>query len=54
MKGGLKAVLWTDAIQLIIMLVGVIVVLIYGSIEQGGFSKVLEVNRISGRLDILE
>ena len=54
MKGGLKAVIWTDAIQLIIMVAGVIVVLIYGSIEQGGFFKVLEVNRLSGKLDILE
>ena len=46
--------LWTDAVQLCIMILGVLIVVIYGSIADGGFSKIWEVNRLSGRLDILE
>ena len=53
-KGGLKAVLWTDALQLCIMIAGIYVVLIYGTIEQGGFSNVWEANKLSGRLDFME
>ena len=46
--------LWTDTLQLIIMVAGIMIVLIFGTIKEGGISKVLEVNRLSGRLDLLE
>lgn len=41
--GGMKAVLWTDSFQVIMMIVGVLATLIQGSIEVGGFSKAWEI-----------
>lgn len=41
--GGMKAVLWTDAFQVIMMIVGVLATLIQGSIEVGGFAKAWEI-----------
>lgn len=38
--GGLKAVIWTDALQSVIMISGFFVVIIQGSINLGGFSNV--------------
>jgi len=35
-QGGLKAVIWTDALQMIVMVLGFVVVLIQTSIEGGG------------------
>ena len=46
--------LWTDTVQLIIMLVGVFIVLIMGVVKEGGFGSVWETNRLSGRLDFME
>ncbi|XP_076074013.1 sodium-dependent multivitamin transporter-like [Mytilus galloprovincialis] len=43
--GGMKAVLWTDCFQAVLMFIGVIVTLIWGSIKAGGMS---EVWRIAG------
>jgi len=53
-QGGLKAVLWTDTLQFLIMIVGCIVLLIFGTVKAGGPSEVWRVNKLSGRLDILE
>ena len=53
-QGGLKAVLWTDTLQLIVMIAGVLTVLAMGIAEEGGFYQVWETSRISGRLDMLE
>lgn len=39
----MKAVLWTDAFQVIMMIVGVLATLIQGSIEVGGFAKAWEI-----------
>lgn len=50
----MKAVLWTDAVQLLIMIAGVLTVLIYGTLKEGGIVEVLRVNRLSGRLDFIE
>lgn len=44
----------TDSLQLVIMFIGVLIVLIYGSVEQGGFANVWEANKLSGRLDFIE
>ncbi|OWA50070.1 Sodium-coupled monocarboxylate transporter 1 [Hypsibius exemplaris] len=48
--GGMKAVIWTDAFQMVIMLCGVVIVLVHGVISAGGVSTVLEANRNTGRL----
>ena len=35
LQGGMKAVMWTDAFQIVIMFVGLLAVLIQGSIDYG-------------------
>lgn len=49
--GGLKAVIWTDVFQSMIMVAGLIIVVIVGSIEVGGFANVWEINDKFGRLN---
>ncbi|XP_063294360.1 sodium-coupled monocarboxylate transporter 2-like isoform X2 [Pelobates fuscus] len=51
--GGLKAVVWTDAFQMIVMVVGFLSVLIEGTIQNGGPSKVWEAATNGSRLDIV-
>ncbi|XP_020010212.2 sodium-coupled monocarboxylate transporter 2 isoform X1 [Castor canadensis] len=52
--GGLKAVVWTDAFQMVVMIVGFLTVLIQGSIHAGGFHNVLEQAKNGSRLDIVD
>ncbi|KAM7086825.1 sodium-coupled monocarboxylate transporter 2 [Molossus nigricans] len=52
--GGLKAVVWTDAFQMVVMIVGFLTVLIQGSAQAGGFHKVLEESTNGSRLNILD
>ncbi|CAF1114136.1 unnamed protein product [Adineta ricciae] len=40
--GGIRAVIWTDVIQTIMMFIGVILTIIFGFIDAGGVSKVFE------------
>ncbi|XP_048255301.1 sodium-dependent multivitamin transporter-like [Haliotis rufescens] len=49
--GGFKAVIWTDVLQCIIMLIGLFAVSIKGTIEAGGISEVWGRAAESGRLD---
>ena len=41
-QGGMKAVLWTDAVQIVIMLVGMFVLAIMGTLRAGGGQHVYE------------
>lgn len=50
--GGIKAVVWTDVLQAVIMLAAIIAVMVKGTIEVGGFDVVWERNLESGRLDV--
>lgn len=50
----MKAVLWTDTLQLIIMFVGIIGVFIAGVVHGGGPAEIYRVAKLSGRLDVLE
>ncbi|KAG8438219.1 hypothetical protein GDO86_008781 [Hymenochirus boettgeri] len=52
--GGLKAVVWTDAFQMIVMVVGFLSVLIEGTIQIGGPSLVWETAMNGSRLDIID
>lgn len=54
LQGGLKAVIWTDVFQSLIMIAGLIVVVIVGSIEVGGFDRVWQINKDFGRLNFFE
>jgi sodium-coupled monocarboxylate transporter 8/12 len=47
-------VVWTDAFQMVVMIVGFLTVLIQGSIHAGGFHNVLEQAKNGSRLDIVE
>jgi len=51
--GGIKAVVWTDAFQACIMLIGFLAVLIKGSMELGGFKRVWEICAENGRIDFV-
>ena len=46
--GGLKAVVWTDTIQLFVMLAGFLAVLIKGSLDHGA-AKITETYRLGAR-----
>ena len=50
--GGIKAVIWTDVFQLIIMITGIIAVLVKTSIDAGGTAKTFEYAK--DRLDIAD
>ncbi|XP_034186765.2 sodium-coupled monocarboxylate transporter 2 [Osmia lignaria lignaria] len=52
--GGLKAVVWTDAIQTIVMFGGVIVVAVLGTNRAGGFEDVWKRNRDTERIEFFD
>ncbi|KAJ8002508.1 hypothetical protein DPEC_G00159630 [Dallia pectoralis] len=52
--GGLKAVVWTDAFQMVVMVVGFLTVLIQGTKRAGGVASVWDVAKTGNRLDVLE
>ncbi|KAK9722162.1 Sodium:solute symporter family [Popillia japonica] len=50
--GGLKAVVWTDALQFVVMVGSLLVVLVIGINSVGGFGVIFEKNYAGRRLDI--
>ncbi|NP_956662.1 sodium-coupled monocarboxylate transporter 2 [Danio rerio] len=52
--GGLKAVVWTDAFQMVVMVVGFLTVLIQGSSRAGGIENVWSTSRTGGRLQVFD
>ncbi|XP_047439863.1 sodium-coupled monocarboxylate transporter 1 [Mugil cephalus] len=52
--GGLKAVIWTDVIQMVIMLVGFVAVIARGAVLQGGLTKIWEDAEKGGRLSVFD
>lgn len=53
-QGGIKAVIWTDVLQCILMFLGVAIVIIQGLIELGGFSEAIRILDEGGRLKLLK
>uniref|UniRef100_H2YIT5 Sodium-coupled monocarboxylate transporter 1 n=1 Tax=Ciona savignyi TaxID=51511 RepID=H2YIT5_CIOSA len=51
--GGIKAVIWTDVFQAVVMLCGFLAVTIRGSIVLGGYEKVWQICEEGGRIDFL-
>lgn len=51
--GGMKAVLWTDALQVVIMYGSMMFVIIKGCIDVGGFEYVWQKNVESGRAELI-
>ncbi|KAG8546281.1 hypothetical protein GDO81_019321 [Engystomops pustulosus] len=52
--GGLKAVVWSDAFQMVVMFVGFLSVLVEGTIQKGGPSNVWQTAINGSRLDIAD
>ncbi|CAB4002935.1 intersectin-1 isoform X1 [Paramuricea clavata] len=52
--GGLKAVVWTDVFQALVMVAGLITVFIVGTVNVGGFDKVWQINKDRGRLTFFD
>ncbi|XP_076801199.1 sodium-coupled monocarboxylate transporter 1-like [Clavelina lepadiformis] len=50
--GGLKAVIWTDAIQAVVMLAGFLSIIIRGSVVMGGFENIWNKCLEGGRLEL--
>lgn len=51
--GGIKAVIWTDVFQAVIMLIGFLVITIKGSIDLGGFGEAWRICEENGRIDFV-
>ncbi|XP_047119826.1 sodium-coupled monocarboxylate transporter 1-like isoform X1 [Schistocerca piceifrons] len=49
--GGLRAVVWTDAVQTLVMFGGVVLVVVKGTLDVGGFGVVWSRNVDSGRIE---
>ncbi|KAM6960637.1 sodium-coupled monocarboxylate transporter 2 [Aplochiton taeniatus] len=52
--GGLKAVVWTDAFQMVVMVVGFLTVLIQGARKTGGLEAIWETAQNGRRLDVFD
>lgn len=52
--GGLKAVIWTDVLQMVIMLAGFVAVIARGAVLQGGLTNIWEDAREGGRLEAFD
>lgn len=52
--GGLKAVVWTDAIQSIFTAVSIMIVIILGAIQVGGFGNMIRANQEGGRIEFFK
>ena len=54
LKGGFRAVLWTDTFQCAWMLIAVCTVLFKGNYDAGGFNAVLNASLNTGRIELFE
>ena len=53
-QGGLKAVIWTDTVQVGIMYVSMLAVIIQGNVDVGGVAEVWRRNAATGRVEFDE
>lgn len=49
--GGIKAVIWTDAFQMVIMFAGMLAVIVKGIIDVGGVGNLFDINSDGERLN---
>lgn len=49
--GGLKAVVWTDTLQIVAMIGGIISVMGVGIVAAGGITNIWEVSKAGGRFE---
>lgn len=53
-QGGLKAIVWSDAFQMVVIVAGFLIVLVQGTHKSGGISAVWETAQAGQRLNVLE
>jgi len=53
-QGGLRAVVWTDALQTVVMMAAIIIVMVLGAEKLGGWSRVWEINETGDRLQFFK
>ncbi|KAK0423747.1 hypothetical protein QR680_008307 [Steinernema hermaphroditum] len=51
--GGIKAVVWTDTLQAVVMYAGIGLIIVKGVMESGGWARTFEILAESGRLESL-
>lgn len=54
LQGGLKAVVWSDAFQMVVMVAGFLTVLVQGTHKSGGITAVWETAKTGQRLNVFE
>ena len=54
LQGGIKAVMWTDTFQTIVMFGSFLAVIIKGNNDIGGAKKVFDVNYQGGRIELFK
>ena len=52
LQGGMKAVIWTDVFQGVVMLGGMITIIIVGTVKVGSLGKVFDVAYRGHRLEL--
>lgn len=52
--GGMKTVIWTDNLQFVTMLIGLVALLIVGTTKTGGFAKAWDIARANGRIQFAD
>jgi Na+/proline symporter len=53
-QGGLAAVVWTDAIQMLFVLIGLVTLIVKGAIDAGGFTRAWHIAQDGGRLNFFK
>ena len=54
MQGGIKAVVWTDVFQAVIMFGSFLTVIIIGNFDAGGWSEIIDINYRTDRLELFK
>ena len=52
LQGGLKAVVWADVLQAVIMAAGMVAIVVQGAINVGGFCNIFTISAEHGRMNI--
>ena len=52
--GGIRAVIWTDVFQIVIMFTGILIVIFYGTYSIGGFQVLWQISELGGRINFFE
>lgn len=54
LQGGMKAVLWTDVFQVIVIFTGITTTIVFGAKAEGGFGKVWQMCEVHGKLNFMQ